>query len=163
MAVDTKVLIACTGVLAIKLYATLFIQGGKRFAAGTRPPEDQGISDRRHGGKAQTFGLAKTDEKDDTKTAPAEAIQADIRWERIVRNDLENIPIGLLVAWGAVNSGGNAIVNSAAIGSFTFFRVLHTYAYAHERQPHRALFWFGGVLSVVVLVGNSTHGLLTAK
>ncbi|CAK4708031.1 hypothetical protein AeMF1_006537 [Aphanomyces euteiches] len=164
---DTKVLVGATGVLAIKLYATLMIQGGKRFAAGTRPPEDQIFKQLNPKGQLQAYGVfdeAADAKKDDDKKAPkpsVRAIQADIRWERIVRNDLENIPIGLFAAWAAVNSGGNVIVNVGAISAFTLFRILHTIAYAKELQPHRSLLWFGGVFSVLTLVGNSAFGLIS--
>ncbi|OQR88553.1 hypothetical protein THRCLA_10247 [Thraustotheca clavata] len=166
---DLKVLIACTGVLAIKFYASTFIQGGKRFAAGTRPPEDQSLSLNKKNQK-QSFGVrdpnAKDEDDENTKKPvrvqpPARAIEEDLRWERLVRNDLENIPIGLLISWAAVNSGGNPLVNSGAIIVFTVSRVAHTIAYAKGVQPHRAIAWTAGVLSTLVLVGNSIHGIIT--
>ena len=39
-----KVAMVCTGLLVIKFYVTIIIQGGKRFAAGSRPPEDSEVS-----------------------------------------------------------------------------------------------------------------------
>ncbi|RLO13353.1 hypothetical protein DYB28_007146, partial [Aphanomyces astaci] len=168
-AVDTKFLIGATGVLCLKLYLTLLIQGGKRFAAGTRPPEDQILKSLNPTKQRQAFGVfdeaAEAKKSDDKSTSglrekpSARAVEADIRWERIVRNDLENIPIGLLTAWAAVNSGGSVAVNAGAIAAFTVFRILHTIAYVKQLQPHRGILWFGGVLSVFTLVGNSFYGL----
>ncbi|CAK4077074.1 unnamed protein product [Aphanomyces euteiches] len=166
---DTKVLVGATGVLAIKLYATLMIQGSKRFAAGTRPPEDQILTKFNPTNQRQAYGIfdeaADAKKNDDKKAINARpsvhAVQVDIRWDRIVRNDLENIPIGLLTAWAAVNSGGNVAVNVGAISAFTLFRILHTIAYAKELQPHRARFWSIGVLSVLTLIGNSAFGLIS--
>ncbi|KAF0683275.1 Aste57867_24707 [Aphanomyces stellatus] len=173
---DTKALIAATGILAIKLYMTLMIQGGKRFHAGTRPPEDKMFKGLNPKKQRQTFGVfvegadakkdddaASSGDKKDAKAIQekpsARAIQADIRWERIVRNDLENIPIGLFAAWAAVHSGGSALVNSGAIALFTVARILHTISYAKELQPHRGIFWGIGVLCVLTLVANSFYGL----
>ncbi|OQR90357.1 hypothetical protein ACHHYP_05607 [Achlya hypogyna] len=166
---DTKVLIAATAVLTVKFYISTMIQGGKRFAAGTRPPEDQILTDFNPKNQKQSFGLrdpnAKAEEDDAKKplklTPSARAIEADLRWERLVRNDLENIPIGLLAAWAAVNSGGNPLVNSAAIVIFTIGRVAHTFAYANSLQPHRAYAWMAGVFGIMVLVGNSVVGIAT--
>ncbi|KAG9414820.1 hypothetical protein AC1031_008236 [Aphanomyces cochlioides] len=156
---DTKVLVGATGVLAIKLYATLMIQGSKRFAAGTRPPEDQVLTKFNPTNQPQAYGVF--DEAADAKKPSIHAVQVDIRWERIVRNDLENIPIGLLTSWAAVNSGGNIAVNVGAISAFTLFRILHTIAYAKELQPHRARFWGIGVLSVLTLIGSIAFGLIS--
>ena len=54
--------------------------GGKRFAGGSRPPEDAGLSIAKRFKAKQTYGMEKTD---NSKHA-----QADIRWQRIVSNDL---------------------------------------------------------------------------
>lgn len=35
-----KATMICTFVLLVKFTVTILIQGGKRFAGGTRPPED---------------------------------------------------------------------------------------------------------------------------
>lgn len=166
---DTKVLIACSAILTVKFYISTMIQGGKRFAAGTRPPEDQILTNLNPKNQKQSFGVrqeteAKTDDDSKTKkplnlTPSDRAIEADLRWERLVRNDLENIPIGLLSAWAAVNSGGNPVVNSAAIVIFTVGRIAHTFAYANGLQPHRAYAWMAGVFGTLMLIGNSIAGI----
>ncbi|CAK4082879.1 unnamed protein product [Aphanomyces euteiches] len=152
MLTQTKVLVGSTAVLYAKYLVTLSIQGSKRFAAGTRPPEDKIFKSLNPTQATQTFGLQPA--------ASTAAAEADVRWQRIVRNDLENIPLGLLVAWAAVNSGGNELVNSVAIGTFTGARLFHTYAYANGLQPHRGYAWTLGVLSVSVLALNSIYGIV---
>ncbi|OQR82792.1 hypothetical protein ACHHYP_15508 [Achlya hypogyna] len=166
---DTKVLIAATAVLIVKFYIAIIIQGAKRFAAGTRPPEDQFFSKFNPRNQKQSFGVRYSNvksEEDNTKKQinfipSARAIEADLRWERLVRNDLENIPIGLLAAWAAVNSGGCPLVNSTAILIFTIGRIAHTFAYANSLQPHRACVWIISVFSTIVLVANSVVGIAT--
>lgn len=74
----------CTFVLYVKFLLTLVIQGGKRFKAGSRPPEDCAFK-ALAGETIQTFGM-------NTSATPSaedeEAKKADIRWARIVMNDL---------------------------------------------------------------------------
>ncbi|EQC40352.1 hypothetical protein SDRG_02253 [Saprolegnia diclina VS20] len=149
----SKAWVASSVVLYTKCLVTTAIQGGKRFAAGSRPPEDKILTQFNPTKQAQTF---------DTAAATAAAREQDIRWERIVRNDLENIPIGLLVAWGAVQSGGVEAVTTGALGAFTAARVYHTYAYAHGLQPHRGNAWMVGTAAVLVMALNSLYGLATA-
>ncbi|KAF0717942.1 Aste57867_2004 [Aphanomyces stellatus] len=153
---QTKVLVASTAVLYTKFVATVAVQGGKRFAAGTRPPEDRIFKSLNPTKTPQSFGLNAA------AAVNAAAAEEDVRWQRIVRNDLENIPMGLLVAWAAVNSGGSEVVNCAAIGAFTVARLFHTYAYAQALQPHRGYAWGLGTFSVLVLATNSLYGLATA-
>ncbi|OQR86661.1 hypothetical protein ACHHYP_10301 [Achlya hypogyna] len=143
-------------VLYAKCLGAAMIQGGKRFAAGSRPPEDKIFRKFNPTKQAQSFGVDKT-------AVSATALEQDIRWERIVRNDLENIPMGLLVAWGSVQSGGCDAVTAAAIATFTAARVYHTYAYAQGLQPHRGNAWLLGVASVGVLALNSLYGLATTE
>ncbi|KDO25539.1 hypothetical protein SPRG_20662 [Saprolegnia parasitica CBS 223.65] len=151
----SKAWVASSVVLYTKCLLTTAIQGGKRFAAGSRPPEDKIFKQFNPTKQAQTFGV-------DTAAATTAAREQDIRWERIVRNDLENIPIGLIVAWGAVQSGGVEAVTTCALGTFTAARVYHTYAYAQGLQPHRGNAWMVGTAAVLVMALNSLYGLATA-
>ncbi|KAF0775568.1 hypothetical protein AaE_000732 [Aphanomyces astaci] len=148
----TKVLVASTAVLYAKFLVTTTIQGSKRFVTGTRPPEDQLLK-----GVPATktaFGF------NGGGASSAAATEADLRWQRIVQNDLENIPLGLLVAWSAVHSGGSELVNIAAIGTFTAARVYHTYAFAKGLQPHRSRAWVLGTAGVLALALNSLYGIV---
>ncbi|GLE01835.1 hypothetical protein PINS_up010673 [Pythium insidiosum] len=139
-----KTFATCSTVLFFKMFATLSIQGGKSFDAGARPPEDNKFN--REGMPKQSYGLANTDESASPEVLKAKEI--DFRWKRIVQNDLETIPIGLAVFLGSVLTGGHETTNIVLMSTFTAARVFHTYAYANQLQPHRAIFWFTGQLCV---------------
>lgn len=70
-------------------------------------------------------------------------------------NDLENIPLGLIVLWSAgmavsaKNSKAGTGVMVLAI-LFTIFRFLYTYAFMNSLQPWRTVFWMGAVASVLI-------------
>jgi len=66
---------------------------------------------------------------------------------------------GLIIAWGALQSPLSAPAHVVLVLSFALTRVLHTVTYAMGKQPHRAIAFFGGLLSVV---GMSVNGLLGA-
>eukprot|EP00300_Choanocystis_sp_HF-7_P026907 c3130_g1_i1.p1 GENE.c3130_g1_i1~~c3130_g1_i1.p1 ORF type:complete len:162 (-),score=43.78 c3130_g1_i1:137-622(-) len=139
---------AATAALYLKAIPTYFIQGGKKAAAGTRAPEDTPTFK-----KQQNFNAVPTDDKSKKKHQDAE------RWNRIVQNDIENIPTGLIVAWGALLVTDHPQTHAVLVSAFAAFRIFHTLAYANQLQPHRALAWFGGVLSVLGLLGTGALGL----
>lgn len=152
MSIAVKTLAISTALLYLKCLATITIQGGKRFDAGTRPPEDGGLALSK--GKQQSYGLNET--KDDERAQKAKLIET--RWNRIVLNDLENIPIGLVVAIVSILANGNEIANSVLIVIFTLARIGHTIAYANEMQPHRTIFWTAAALSLVGITINGVVG-----
>lgn len=145
-----KTFSACSLVLFVKVFATLFVQGGKAFAAGARPPEDSSLT--APGNPEQTYGavLDKGDNSD--KLLAARAI--DYRWRRIVQNDAETIPIALAVFIGSILADGQEETNCALIAVFTAARIAHTIAYANEKQPHRTLLWLLGQLCVLASALN---------
>jgi glutathione S-transferase len=122
------------------------IQGGKRFVGGSRPPEDAKLGLAK--GRAQSYGT-------DTEISPKAKMQ-DIRWQRIVLNDLENIPLALIVSIVSIIARGNETINSILFVTFTLSRIGHTITYAKELQPHRAFCWFGAVLSVIGITLNGS-------
>jgi glutathione S-transferase len=143
----------CAAILTIKWYITIAIQGGKRFRGGSRPAEDSklGLSKTLGKGVKQTFGQS-------TEGIAAKAIEEDIRWQRIVLNDIENIPIGLIVGLSCILAGSNQTVNrildltvDVALISFTIARVAHTICYAKAIQPWRGIFWLVGIFSVITM------------
>ncbi|KAJ8574883.1 hypothetical protein ON010_g4333 [Phytophthora cinnamomi] len=136
----------CSLILFIKFFITVSIQGGKSFAAGARPPEDNGLLGQ-DGVPAQTYGLLEDDKpiSEQLRNARAE----DFRWKRVVQNDLETIPLGLLVFIGSVIVGGQEETNCVLMGVFTAARIAHTFAYVNQKQPHRALLWTLGQLCVL--------------
>eukprot|EP00357_Protocruzia_adherens_P009276 CAMPEP_0114982378 /NCGR_PEP_ID=MMETSP0216-20121206/6077_1 /TAXON_ID=223996 /ORGANISM="Protocruzia adherens, Strain Boccale" /LENGTH=93 /DNA_ID=CAMNT_0002344175 /DNA_START=86 /DNA_END=367 /DNA_ORIENTATION=+ len=80
----------CTTILWTKFFGTLLTQGFKGFATGNRPPEDTGV-----GLGNQSYGMTEGTVSDAAK-------ENEIRWKRVVQNDTENIPLGLVVMWGAL-------------------------------------------------------------
>lgn len=81
--------------------------------------------------------------------------QNDKRWRRIVANDLENIPIGLIVLWSAAmatsakgSDGGVGVIVLTIL--FTISRFAYTYCFVTALQPWRTVAWTAGVLCVVV-------------
>lgn len=154
-----KAFSTCSTVLFIKFFATVTIQGGKSFAAGARPPEDGGIAP--SGVPKQTYGLPADSEDAEPDAALVQAKAVDFRWKRIVANDLETIPLALLVFLGSLLVGGQEETNVALMGVFTAARVAHTFAYALEKQPHRALLWTLGQLCVLASALNGFISFLT--
>src|SRR5215813_756254 len=119
-------------VLALKMSAIAVVQGRARTSSGLFiNPED-----------ARTFGAKEGEE--------VEAVQ---RASRAWRNDLENIPIFLILAWIYVAA-------SLSVGAFEIYcivfmvaRVLHTIFYLNAVQPWRTVsFTLGGVAMLAMIV-----------
>lgn len=138
----------CSTLLFIKFSATTIIQGGKAFEAGSRPPEDNALL--REGQPQQTYCQA-IDERDQAQTEVIlKARDVDLRWRRIVQNDLESIPIALVIMLGSVLVGGNETINSLMLFVYMLARYGHTFAYALEMQPHRSGCWIVGQICVMI-------------
>lgn len=157
---NAQVWAACTCVLYGKMLLTTTIQGGKTFRAGGRPPEDSKLSIAKNfKGVKQNYGLVPADAKD---VKLLQAKETEHRWRRIVANDIETIPIALLVFAAGVLTNANETVHLGAMVAFTAIRCWHTYAYAHSLQPQRAIAWSLGHLAALVGVGNVVLSLLLA-
>ena len=152
-----KLTVWITFLLFVKLFFTLSAQGGARFKAGTRPPEDGGLAPA--AGKTQAFVQQVDGEGADS--AANKAGLEEMRWTRIVANDLENIPLGLLVAWssllasGAADSGGGKTAHIVFVIIFLIGRIGHTLMYARGVQPWRTVFWTAATIAVFGLGINS--------
>ncbi|KAJ0395217.1 hypothetical protein P43SY_004075 [Pythium insidiosum] len=147
---NVRVYVACAAALYLKHLITTGIQGGKTFKSGGRPPEDNKLSLAK-GNPKQNYGL-NGDVKDEKVL---KAREVEHRWRRIVANDLESIPFALFVFAGGVLANANEVVFAATMIVYTVARCLHSYAYAHQMQPHRALFWFIAVLCILAGAGNA--------
>lgn len=120
----------CTGVLALKMFAVVFLTIKNRF-------------------KNKVFAA-----EEDVKGMPGAKVsyaQPDIeRARRIHLNDLENIPIFLFVAFIYILTGPAASTAIWHFRIFTISRVCHTLAYAIPiPQPSRALSFFVGIGVVI--------------
>lgn len=162
VSLSAKVLALCASILYVKVALTVSIQGGKTFAAGHRPPEDMKLSlAKRFPGVKQTYGAVATEEDAENKRL-VRAREAEYRWKRIVMNDLENIPMGLLVFGAGVLVEANESVQVGAMALFTLARLAHTYVYAHEMQPHRGLAWMVAIVAALVGAGNAVVAVVLA-
>ncbi|KAJ3271115.1 hypothetical protein HDV01_007052 [Terramyces sp. JEL0728] len=134
-------LIICAIILFAKYILALFVQGGAKFENGSRPPEDSKFN------KGSQSFESTGDEKEK-------------RWTRIVQNDVESIPISLLIFILALFAG-NSVLNVICYFGYTFSRLMHTYAFANGLQPHRSIFWFGGLLFAFISLFNSLVSVFT--
>ncbi|KAL3663393.1 hypothetical protein V7S43_011798 [Phytophthora oleae] len=146
---SVKVYVCCTSVLYMKFLTATMIQGAKKFASGGRPPEDSKLPSAK---RKQTFGF--------DKTSDPETLEASRRWGSIVMNDLESIPLGLLIFGAGVMAGADPNVHYRAMVAFTTARCLHTYAYAKAKQPMRSLCYGVGLMATLVGVGNAVSAIL---
>ena len=94
-----------------------------------------------------------------------EAILDTDRAQRIVNNDAENIPYGLITAWASLmciaRAKGDITALCTAHGVmvvvFAAMRIGHTIAYRYALSYARSLFWMLGVFSVI---GMGINGVI---
>ena len=82
-----------------------------------------------------------------------------MRWRRICMNDLENIPIALVLNWTSLLCPANIKWHIYFTITFCVARFAHTFCYAHERQPSRAIVW---TIAIVSMLGFTINGVLGA-
>ncbi|KAL4177803.1 hypothetical protein KRP22_002729 [Phytophthora ramorum] len=92
---ELKAYITCSFILYLKFVITAGIQATKTFDAGCRPPEDKNLA-LAQGRREQNYGLFN--DTDDAELMKAREVEH--RWKRIIQNDLESIPLALLVFLG---------------------------------------------------------------
>ena len=98
-------------------------------------------------------------------TGPLHAVMAYphcLRWIRLVSNDTENIPMGLIAAWGSLFCAYSQPWHVGLLLAFTVARVGHTFAYANAKQPHRVFAYMVGVLATLGMCANGVAGALLA-
>ena len=139
-------LCVCTFLLHSKVFATVMIQGRKVI----RPPEDAFLKITKT--KSVDPDIENQKQNNNDNNNDNQFLDGD-RWDRIVRNDLENVPYGLILAWACYIADTETLGNwyeyciSVFIILFTIVRYLHTYCYANGIQPWRTiLFGFGQVM-----------------
>ena len=81
------------------------------------------------------------------------------RYKRIIGNDLENIPITLILAWGSLYANTNDKITTYCISIFTMCRFIHTYCYIKELQPYRTISYLCGVLSTFIMAMNLVYSV----
>lgn len=129
-------------VLALKMSAIAFVQGRARTGAGVfLNPED-----------AATFGGKAVPEE-------PEIVQ---RAARAWRNDLENIPIFLILAWIYVAAGLSAGAFVIYCLVFMAARIAHTICYINSIQPWRTVAFTIGTIAMVALIVHLFIGVVIA-
>merc|ERR1719319_1626054 len=130
---DFRVSALCSVILYVAHFATTWQQGAVAVTAGTRPPEDAKLLPSK---MPQGYGLLKPnpDVLSDTKVAKRKML--DAQWRRILLNDLENIPLALILFWASilVNAG---LSHMLQIVIFTGARLGWKVAYIKAAQPAR--------------------------
>eukprot|EP00276_Gloeochaete_wittrockiana_P019658 CAMPEP_0184337824 /NCGR_PEP_ID=MMETSP1089-20130417/6286_1 /TAXON_ID=38269 ORGANISM="Gloeochaete wittrockiana, Strain SAG46.84" /NCGR_SAMPLE_ID=MMETSP1089 /ASSEMBLY_ACC=CAM_ASM_000445 /LENGTH=148 /DNA_ID=CAMNT_0026663885 /DNA_START=47 /DNA_END=490 /DNA_ORIENTATION=- len=102
----------------------------------------------RHRFRTNTFA----NPEDTKRTKGAVAVNNDVeRVRRAHLNDLENIPIFLAIAFVYVLTDPSPVMASSLFYTFVGARIIHTISYLNELQPWRALAYFAGVVSTVVI------------
>ncbi|RHY24286.1 hypothetical protein DYB30_008443 [Aphanomyces astaci] len=148
---DVRIATLCTLALYVKYIVTLTIQGGSKFKTATRPPEDMAFAATT--APQQRAFIPETSEE---KVEAAKAKEA--RWGRIVGNDLENLPFGIIMAWVSIVAGGNGTATSVLFVVFTVSRIVHSIAFANAVFLPRTIAFQVGMLSTVALAVNAVIG-----
>lgn len=81
------------------------------------------------------------------------------RYTKIVRNDLENIPITLVLGWGSLYANSNDKITTYCISIFTVSRFLHSYCYIKGLQPYRTLSYLSGMISTFIMAINLIYSV----
>jgi uncharacterized MAPEG superfamily protein len=151
-----KAFSVATTALAFKMMFTLATQGFKSL--NVRALTLQGSSSRQYGALPENARLLNSDPQQEYSMELLNAQEIEYRWKRIVQNDLENIPISLVVMLVSVLVGGHEATNVVLITVFAAARIGHTYAYANEMRLRRSYFW--GIGQVCALAGG-LNGVLS--
>jgi uncharacterized MAPEG superfamily protein len=128
IAMDSEVfrmLVACTSILVSKMLLTNFYSAIPGALCGFAPTEDSWIW-KSVLGVEQTHGMAVG-----TKDKPVPKSKDLVRAQRVIMNDLENIPISLMALWmaGAACQTGDAAQVIWLTQIFTAARLAHTASY----------------------------------
>merc|ERR1712195_33144 len=146
-----KTTMICSVVLLLKQLFSNMGTGGARVKSGGRPPEDQKLFTKE--GNQDFDGHGRESSPEQTL-----ADQNTMRKLRIVQNDLENVPIGMLLMFiSLLVSSQYPTSHMVFTILFTFSRIVHTVSYELKLQPHRALGWFG---AVIAMLGFAVIGIM---
>jgi len=116
-------------------------------------------------------GLARTRAKkflnpEDARALGGETVREEVemvvRGGRAWRNDLENIPIFLILAWIYVAAGLSTTPFIIYCAVFVIARILHTICYLNAVQPLRTISFVIGSVAMVALIINLFTRLVLA-
>ena len=136
-----------TMILYFKYKLCGIYQGQKSGDAGLKAPEDAVIANK----IPQNWGQKKEQDTvemvDDNNAKKGIAL----RWQRIVGNDAENLPLDLLIIWIGAFVGVDAGVHMGTAYAYCFFRLLHTIMYSCGKQPFRTMSYASGFLCIAIM------------
>jgi len=129
-------------ILAFKMSAISIVQGRARTQAKKfLNPED-----------ARTLGGESVTEE----------VEMVLRGGRAWRNDLENIPIFLILGWIYVAAGLSTTLFIVYCAVFVIARIFHTICYLNAVQPLRTISFVVGSLAMLALIINLFTRLVLA-
>ena len=156
--VDTGVLktvVFCTGAIFAKSFLTVACQGYARVMAGTRPPEDTDSVKQTLGEEVPEQALVLMPH------VTEEAALVSERWNRIVLNDLENLPLGLTIMCFTALVTGTPGLHKKACYAFVAARYGHTLMYASGSNAWslRSACWMVSVGSIAPFIYGAHRGM----
>jgi len=116
-------------------------------------------------------GRARTQAKkflnpEDARTLGGESVTEEVemvlRGGRAWRNDLENIPIFLILGWIYVAAGLSTTLFIVYCAVFVIARIFHTICYLNAVQPLRTISFVVGSLAMLALIINLFTRLVLA-
>ena len=141
-----RMLVACTSILVSKMLLTNFYSAIPSALCGYAPTEDSWIW-KSIFGVEQTHGMAAPG----TKDKPLQRSKDLVRAQRVIMNDLENIPISLIAFWMAglaCEKGESATQVIWLMQLFTAARLAHTASYFMGITLLRSVVFIVGYASV---------------
>merc|ERR1711935_679069 len=117
-------------------------------AAAKKKKDDDDVNNNNKNKEEERLEKVKMAKMDETRAA------------RLVMNDLENIPLGLIIAWMDALCFGSAGVHIFSVWLFCICRCVHSYAYINALPIHRSISWGIGLLATLILSFNSFSSVM---
>eukprot|EP00301_Raphidiophrys_heterophryoidea_P001627 c10780_g1_i1.p1 GENE.c10780_g1_i1~~c10780_g1_i1.p1 ORF type:complete len:165 (-),score=39.60 c10780_g1_i1:90-584(-) len=149
-----KTNMVATTVLVFLHWVVCSKQGSARAATGARAPEDGKLGGS-SGSVTQDFSLNFNTEAVKDKTL----LEKAARYDRMVMNNLESIPIGLVIVWCTLLCADDPIAHIVLVTIYAGARVCYSICYAYALQPFRSIVFILGLLSSIGLVVNGLVGV----
>lgn len=73
------------------------------------------------------------------------AAEEEMRWKRIIQNDLESMPLASVGFWSVISVGVSSTLTQTLLLVYTIARVGHTIVYSQSLPRARMVLWIVGV------------------
>jgi len=106
--------------------------------------------------KGATSGSRSNADDADYQLSPnrKERYAAHQQWKRIANNDLETLPMALLILWAQYVVDANSTTTAVTMVLFTVARLTHTVCYVYSWQPYRTVAFIIGLLTTFTAAIN---------